>query len=669
MISHYVNLETKSETKESEELEVVRTKVVRRVKKTKLDSPMCPDLSTSESKIQSSGDSSSSLENRLSKATMDSGLCLETPCSSENDFSDDTKSLDNHQMSFHIEELQQDINVTFSTPKKSSVPDLPCAISSDCKNSEERGVPEGQEDPVDAGCNFDNSPNRLPLQLGDDGNDSNEELEEEEEEEISIYDMHKTSPIKHCDSLSFELENADKMSLHKAGMHPDAHFETSNGVDIVQEEMAKIALEAPEPLNLNVTNNILLYFLVEVFENEEEEFYKLYPGYSNFTEGFSQRIYFLLSNKSAYFIQPGNDVQKFFKCSSLRYCDINYINVDLNYQGFKLISRDKEAFPLHTADAELTRDILSNLELGIRKFIPKLPLPSVYTNAEIQTYLLSKFLASQLDCDLSKIVIHHYVLARWEDYTSSSVTPSGPIYQDYLMYRHKFVKENKATSWKPAFFLLKGGVLYCMETEKSKPLFFIQMCAPHCRGCRRIHLLNRPHAFEIIRSNSDSLQLAASDTLEASKWLQFFLESVSLAGHFIDADRNIQRPACIILVNDKIVITVENTRKGNFNLLAKGNICDLVTVFIDHVTPNFIMLEFEIAEASKSCGEWLIYFESLEEKDTFLDVINQIWSDLRQVPLSIEPLKDLYLLKRYRLVAEELSIEKLALQDFCADEQ
>ncbi len=53
---------------------------------------------------------------------------------------------------------------------------------------------------------------------------------------------------------------------------------------------------------------------------------------------------------------------------------------------------------------------------------------------------------------------------------------------------------------------------------------------PHCKGCRRIHL-GRPHTFEILRSNSDSLQLAAADNYEASRWLQSFLETVSLAGH------------------------------------------------------------------------------------------------------------------------------------------
>lgn len=142
-----------------------------------------------------------------------------------------------------------------------------------------------------------------------------------------------------------------------------------------------------------------------------------------------------------------------------------------------------------------SREILSNLEIGIRRFIPKLPLPTVYTDATTQVVMIEKFLASVFSCEVSNFCIglnlsfigyykcihkvicitvsylnffyflfysqktnvslKHYVLARWEDYTSSTVTPSGPIYQDYLMYRHVFAKENKATPWQPGYFLLK----------------------------------------------------------------------------------------------------------------------------------------------------------------------------------------------------------------------
>ncbi|GIX82020.1 pleckstrin y domain-containing family M member 2 [Caerostris extrusa] len=163
------------------------------------------------------------------------------------------------------------------------------------------------------------------------------------------------------------------------------------------------------------------------------------------------------------------------------------------------------------------------------------------------------------------------------------------------------------------------------------------MCAPHCKGCRRIHLLNRPHAFEII------------------------------PGHFIDTERNVQRPCCVLVANKKILIATEDVRKSTYKHLNKAKICDLVSVFIDLVTPNFMMLEFEIAEASKSSGEWILYFESSLEKEKFLDVISHEWSEIYHVDLNIENIKDLYMLKKYRQFADELNSERLALEEFCQD--
>ncbi|GIX82023.1 hypothetical protein CEXT_151911 [Caerostris extrusa] len=437
MISRYINIDTENESK-------------------------C--IESSDSKTQSD-ESNSSLENRLSKATTDSGLCLETPCSSDNDSGDialdKSDEYDCQQIAFHVGDFQQEFSVTFSTPKRKTS----SANSMDSKSAlEERGLPEGQEDPIKNTCASLKTIDRSPLLTGDDGKDNKEIISdenEEDEEEISIYDLHK---------LSCFTKTEDSKDLKSDELPPASETDTSEKqslssfasgkteiIDIVLEEIERLGLERPESHDLNyfkdtVGNNILLYFLVEIYEHEEENFYKIYCAHSNFPEGNSQRIYFLLSNKSIYFLKPGNNEQKFFKCGSVRYSSISYITVELNYQGFKIMSTDKKCLTLYTADEELTRNILSNLELGIRRFIPKLPLPSVYTDATMQRIVLSKFIASELQCEKSDVDLQYYGLSRWEDYSSSNITPSGPVYQDYLMYRIKFVKDNKATPWKPAFY-------------------------------------------------------------------------------------------------------------------------------------------------------------------------------------------------------------------------
>ncbi|GFY30970.1 pleckstrin homology domain-containing family M member 2 [Trichonephila clavipes] len=356
MISRLININTENEARSGEDLEVFRTKVVRRTKRSNSQKPdISQCVETTDSKLQSD-ESNSSLENRLSKATTDSGLCLETPYSSDNDSGDlnldKSEDYDCQQISFQVNEFQQELNVTFSTPKRKTS----SAKSVDSRTVlEERGMPEGQEDPVRNVCSSLSATDRSPLLTGDDGKDNEKMAEEEidEEEEISIYDLHKLSyltekPESKPEDEQMPSSEADVSEKQSLSSFASGKTET---IDIVLEEIEKLGLEKPETYDL--------------------------------------------------------------------------------------------------------KNILSNLELGIRRFIPKLPLPSVYTDATIQTIVLSKFIASQLQCEKSSVTMSYYGLSRWEDYSSSPVTPSGPVYQDYLMYRIKFVKENKATVWKPAFFLLK----------------------------------------------------------------------------------------------------------------------------------------------------------------------------------------------------------------------
>lgn len=49
---------------------------------------------------------------------------------------------------------------------------------------------------------------------------------------------------------------------------------------------------------------------------------------------------------------------------------------------------------------------MSNLEIGIRRFIPKLPLPTVYTDATAQVITIEKFLASVLNCEVSNAFLY-----------------------------------------------------------------------------------------------------------------------------------------------------------------------------------------------------------------------------------------------------------------------
>ncbi|KFM81153.1 hypothetical protein X975_18151, partial [Stegodyphus mimosarum] len=285
-ISHYINIDTKNETKVTEDLEVIRTKVVRRAKRSsqksfsdndKVESSLL-NPTGNEKKSQSLQESDNALDHRLSKATNDSGLCLETPCTSDsesNDFADEAGTSDVchcHSTSFNVGEFQPDLNVTFSVPLKNEI-ELHEISTQKAENSkpslEERGIPEGQEDPIKNTCKIQNVSNRLPLQVGDDGAEDNEE---EDEEEISIYDMSKISYFTQAASSPKIIDITKDVEEKPC---PSACEENSGTKDIVLDEIEKLAKDKPEDLDIKVANNIILYFLVEVFEHEEESFYKV----------------------------------------------------------------------------------------------------------------------------------------------------------------------------------------------------------------------------------------------------------------------------------------------------------------------------------------------------------------------------------------------------------
>lgn len=59
---------------------------------------------------------------------------------------------------------------------------------------------------------------------------------------------------------------------------------------------------------------------------------------------------------------------------------------------------------------------------------------------------------------------------------------------------------------------------------------------------------------------------------------------------FIDAEKNVQTPCCIMIANNKIVVALEEPRKCTYRLLSKASVRDLVSVLVDPIASNFVML-------------------------------------------------------------------------------
>lgn len=250
LISHYINIDAENDVKVNEDLEVIRTKVVRRTKR-----------SVNQNSKNNSGDintqSNTSLENRLSKATTDSGLCLETPYSSDSELTDMNDDVGNSdeglQTTFEIGDFCHDISVTFSTPIKNEKKQ-PSESEEGKSDIEERGAPEGQEDP-DKNISCNSGANRLPLQPGNDGMEdkvNTNDDEDEEEEELSIYDLCKVSPAsENCDKTIEDTQSTPSDPVNNDIKSISSMSSTKSLlVDVVSEELAKLALEKPEDLDM-----------------------------------------------------------------------------------------------------------------------------------------------------------------------------------------------------------------------------------------------------------------------------------------------------------------------------------------------------------------------------------------------------------------------------------
>ncbi|XP_068214955.1 uncharacterized protein prd1 isoform X2 [Palaemon carinicauda] len=152
-------------------------------------------------------------------------------------------------------------------------------------------------------------------------------------------------------------------------------------------------------------------------------------------------------------------------------------------------------------------------------------LPAVIVHPAWELSGLRKWLRAQLRLQDEPEVVGCW-LADWEDGSSlgggEASGPLGPANEGPLMFR----PPGLLSSWKPAYFILKAGVLYQFHDALERlPHMIIEVV--QCIGCVRIATSQRPHAFQLLRKNAPPIMLAASDEHGASLWLQAFLTIIN----------------------------------------------------------------------------------------------------------------------------------------------
>ncbi|XP_042240184.1 uncharacterized protein LOC121878195 isoform X2 [Homarus americanus] len=182
-------------------------------------------------------------------------------------------------------------------------------------------------------------------------------------------------------------------------------------------------------------------------------------------------------------------------------------------------------------------------------------LPGVVVHPAWELAGLRKWLRAQLRLKNSPEVIGYW-LADWEDGSSlgggdAISGPLGPSSEGPLMFKPPGI----LNSWRPAYFILKAGVLYQFNDSRERlPHMIVEVV--RCVGCVRISSNQRPHAFQLLRKKEAPLMLAASDEQQASLWLQAFLTIINSGVR--DISERKQVPCRVVLLESGVLLAQQS---------------------------------------------------------------------------------------------------------------
>lgn len=429
-----------------------------------------------------------------------------------------------------------------------------------------------------------------------------------------------------------------------------------------------------EGLDIKVENCALLYLMLQIFGSEDEKLYKMFLAWKC-VDGRLEPVYVLVTNESLYTLSPGPEVNQFACDWSARLSELEVVTVWLNYHGFSLTCASRERVEVATGHAELTRNILSSLDLAIRRSDKGANcLPSIVSHCSEQLDALKKLLACELKFQGEELVVRDYRLVHWEQRRLQPGSPGGPpTASGPLMWRFfqgdTGQRKKKKAHWQAGHFLLRAGILYRFANQGDTiPDATYLVSGFPCAPCQAVTDVGRPHALQLNLSSPTSgpgggtcLQLAASHQSEAERWVRALSEAQQSSSSGPGGSRlGCLVACCLVMAGDLMLTLVEGSR-----VLGLGAVMDLGAV---HSEGNFCALEFESGEAEKSCARsWLFWFATEEEKDEFLAVVSACWQEIFKVSLDILPMSNGSLRNHCLGQASQLEKRLRELKEFCLD--
>ncbi|XP_054921607.1 pleckstrin homology domain-containing family M member 2-like isoform X2 [Dermacentor andersoni] len=339
----------------------------------------------------------------------------------------------------------------------------------------------------------------------------------------------------------------------------------------------------------------------------------------------------------------------------------------LNYQGFSLTCNSGKKADVATGHAELTRNILSSLDLAVRRTHNGVKcLPSIVSHCSEQLDAMKKLLAHELKSqEDGGLVVKDYRLVHWEKCIQSSPGDyaCGPSVGSPLMWR--FLEGNarreRKKHWEAGYFLLRAGVLYRFSNQGDTiPSATYLVSGVHCGSCQAVSNVGRPHALQLnlAPSGGACLQLAASNEAEMERWV-YALTEAGQASFCGSGSMGGMVACCLVLVGDLVLTLVEGSR-----VLGVGVIIDLSVVRSEN---NFCIMEFDGGEAESCAYNWIFWFATEEEKNEFLSIVSVSWQEMFKVPLEVAPMSSGTLRRHCLERASQLEARLNDSRAFCLD--
>ncbi|CAG9765968.1 unnamed protein product [Ceutorhynchus assimilis] len=392
----------------------------------------------------------------------------------------------------------------------------------------------------------------------------------------------------------------------------------------------------------------------QIFRNLSEQFLKVFPVRSAYsTNGDTKPLLLILTNRALYVVSSKNNL--FSSHFVLPYTDLNAILIGPSAQTLHFSNRDIDMqCILTTGCSKITADLIGQLEIAMRRDVNRPLLPAVKQLTMRDMVNLRKSICKQTAVDKDEEYFYYSIVNIQDLVADEAPTPMGPSKEGPLMFK---TQECDTGRWETAYFILKAGVLYMLSSVSQRvPMRVFPLINGSCQGARRVYNSHRPHTFQLI-VEGDTLLLAAPDEYVASEWLQELIHAAS--GIYNNYKEKNLTVSCSLLMTSEHILTVREAFPCSISSLLpvtkhepiKGPqalscaaISDLVTFRLPSAEQSWCILEFSCREVHEYSGDWIIYFSTNAELETFISTLEMLWQygneDGNSFPLSTIPETD-----------------------------